>query len=62
MRAPKAKPKRFKVVSKPRVMGDKYHRILDAAVSVSTGKGFHVARIAEVADSVADIIQLGLEG
>jgi TetR/AcrR family fatty acid metabolism transcriptional regulator len=56
MRAPKAKPKRFKVVSKPRVMGDKYHRILDAAVSVFAEKGLHVARIADVADraSVAD--------
>jgi TetR/AcrR family fatty acid metabolism transcriptional regulator len=37
-------------------MGDKYQRILDAAVSVFAEKGFHVARVSDVAAraSVAD--------
>jgi TetR/AcrR family fatty acid metabolism transcriptional regulator len=56
VRAPKAKPKHSKVAFKPRVLGDKYRRILDAAVSVFAEKGFHAARVADVAAraSVAD--------
>src|SRR5471032_830719 len=56
MRAPKPKPSRIKVAAKTRVSGDKYQRILDAAVSVFAEKGFHVARVSDVAEraSVAD--------
>src|SRR5512141_2673872 len=40
----------------PRASGDKYQRILDAAVAVFAEKGFHVARVADIAAkaSVAD--------
>jgi TetR/AcrR family fatty acid metabolism transcriptional regulator len=46
----------LKVAAKPRTIGDKYQRILDAAVSVFAEKGFHAARVSDVADraSVAD--------
>lgn len=46
----------LKVTAKPRVLGDKYQRILEAAVSVFAEKGFHVARVSDVANraSVAD--------
>jgi TetR/AcrR family fatty acid metabolism transcriptional regulator len=56
MRAPKRKPTQHKVASKPRGLGDKYQRILDAAVSVFAEKGFHSARVSDVAAraSVAD--------
>jgi TetR/AcrR family transcriptional regulator, fatty acid metabolism regulator protein len=56
MRAPKTKQSRIKIAAKPRVAGDKYQRILDAAISVFAAKGFHVARVADVAEraSVAD--------
>jgi TetR/AcrR family fatty acid metabolism transcriptional regulator len=56
MRAPNSKHTRFKVTPGPRAVGDKYQRILDAAVSVFAQKGFHAARISDVADraSVAD--------
>jgi TetR/AcrR family fatty acid metabolism transcriptional regulator len=53
MRAPQAKPNRLKLASKPRVLGDKYQRILDAAVSVFAEKGFHLARVADVAARAA---------
>jgi TetR/AcrR family fatty acid metabolism transcriptional regulator len=41
---------------KPRPAGDKYQRILDAAFSVFAAKGFHAARVSDVADraEVAD--------
>jgi TetR/AcrR family fatty acid metabolism transcriptional regulator len=47
---------RLKIDSPPRVVGDKYQRILDAAVSVFAQKGFHAARVSDVAEraSVAD--------
>lgn len=56
MRAPKRKPTRFRIAERPRAAGDKYQRILDAAVSVFAQKGFHAARVSDVADraSVAD--------
>lgn len=56
MRAPKAEQARLKIAAKTRVSGDKYQRILDAAVSVFAEKGFHAARVSDVADraSVAD--------
>lgn len=56
MRAPKGKQKHLKAAPKPRMTGDKYQRILDAAVSIFAEKGFHAARVADVADraSVAD--------
>ena len=40
----------------PRGTGEKYQRILDAAVAVFAEKGFHVARVADIADraGVAD--------
>ncbi len=40
----------------PRSSSDKYQRILDAAVAVFAEKGFHVARVADIADraGVAD--------
>jgi TetR/AcrR family fatty acid metabolism transcriptional regulator len=43
-------------VALKRSLGDKYQRILDAAVSVFAEKGFHAARVSDVADraSVAD--------
>jgi TetR/AcrR family fatty acid metabolism transcriptional regulator len=46
----------MKFVAKPRVVGDKYQRILEAAVSVFAAKGFHAARVSDVAEraSVAD--------
>jgi TetR/AcrR family fatty acid metabolism transcriptional regulator len=46
----------LKIAAKPRVVGDKYQRILEAAVSVFAEKGFHAARVSDVADraSVAD--------
>lgn len=42
--------------SSPRATGEKYQRILDAAVAVFAEKGFHVARVADIADraGVAD--------
>jgi len=56
MRAPKSRQARLKLASTPRVAGDKYQRILDAAVSVFAEKGFHAARVSDVADraDVAD--------
>lgn len=56
MRAPKDKRTLPKLAPKPRVVGDKYQRILDAAVAVFAQKGFHSARISDVADraKVAD--------
>jgi TetR/AcrR family transcriptional regulator, fatty acid metabolism regulator protein len=56
MRAPKGKQTRLRITANPRGAGDKYQRILDAAVSVFAEKGFHVARVSDVADraSVAD--------
>ena len=56
MRAPKRKQTQLKVASRPRALGDKYQRILDAAVSVFAEKGFHSARVSDVANraSVAD--------
>jgi TetR/AcrR family fatty acid metabolism transcriptional regulator len=56
MRAPKAKHTRLKVAARPGAAGGKYQRILDAAVSVFAQKGFHAARVSDVADraSVAD--------
>jgi TetR/AcrR family transcriptional regulator, fatty acid metabolism regulator protein len=56
MRAPDGKQPRLKSNPKPRVVGDKYQRILDAAVSVFAEKGFHAARVSDVADraDVAD--------
>ena len=56
MRAPKSRQTRLKVAPKPRVVGDKYQRILDAAVSVFAEKGFHSSRVSDVAAraSVAD--------
>jgi TetR/AcrR family fatty acid metabolism transcriptional regulator len=68
MRAPKAKPERLNTAkpstragsesraARPRSGSDKYQRILDAAVSVFAEKGFHSARVSDVADraSVAD--------
>jgi len=41
---------------KPRLRGDKYQRILDAAISVFAEKGFHSSRVSDVAAraSVAD--------
>ena len=56
MRASKGRPvRRKKVAVKPQA-GDKYHRILDAAVVVFAAKGFHSARVSDVADlaSVGD--------
>jgi TetR/AcrR family fatty acid metabolism transcriptional regulator len=55
MRAPKAKQLPIKITHK-RVVGNKYQRILDAAVSVFAEKGFHAARVSDVAEraSVAD--------
>jgi TetR/AcrR family fatty acid metabolism transcriptional regulator len=52
MKSPNTKQK----ASKPRAAGDKYQRILDAAVSVFAEKGFHAARVSDVASraSVAD--------
>ncbi len=40
----------------PRTTGEKYQRILDAAVAVFAEKGFHVARVSDIADraGVAD--------
>ncbi len=40
----------------PRASGEKYQRILDAAVAVFAEKGFHVARVADIASraGVAD--------
>ena len=54
MRAPKHKRTPLKLPL--RVVGDKYQRILDAAVAVFAAKGFHSARVSDVADraSVAD--------
>jgi len=56
MRAPKNKRTLLKIAAKPRVVGDKYQRILEAAVSVFAEKGFHSARVSDVAEraSVAD--------
>jgi TetR/AcrR family fatty acid metabolism transcriptional regulator len=56
MRAPKGNQSHIKVQPKPRVVGDKYQRILDAAVAVFAQKGFHSARVSDVAEraSVAD--------
>jgi TetR/AcrR family transcriptional regulator, fatty acid metabolism regulator protein len=56
MRAPKGRQSRLKIAPKPRIAGDKYQRILDAAVSIFAEKGFHAARVSDVADraSVAD--------
>jgi TetR/AcrR family fatty acid metabolism transcriptional regulator len=56
MRVPKSRQTRLKIASTPRVVGDKYQRILDGAVSVFAEKGFHAARVSDVADraSVAD--------
>ncbi len=56
MNAPKGKQTRPKTTQKPRAAGDKYQRILDAAASVFAEKGYHSARISDVADraSVAD--------
>jgi TetR/AcrR family fatty acid metabolism transcriptional regulator len=56
MRAPLGKHKPRRISPKPRVLGDKYQRILDAAVSVFAEKGFHSARVSDVAEraSVAD--------
>jgi TetR/AcrR family fatty acid metabolism transcriptional regulator len=56
MRAPKGKQTRLHITTRPRATGDKYQRILDAAISVFAEKGFHVARVSDVADraSVAD--------
>ncbi len=54
MKAPK-RPQ-LKIAERPRIVGDKYQRILDAAVSVFAEKGFHTARVSDVAEraSVAD--------
>lgn len=56
MRAPKAKHTPLNAAVGPRATGDKYQRILDAAVSVFAQKGFHTARVSDVAEraSVAD--------
>jgi len=56
MRAPEPRRSRIKISHKPRVSGDKYQRILDAAISVFAEKGFYVARVSDVAEraSVAD--------
>ena len=56
MRAPKDKQAPPKLAAKPRIVGDKYQRILDAAASVFAEKGFHSARVSDVAEraSVAD--------
>jgi TetR/AcrR family fatty acid metabolism transcriptional regulator len=56
MRAPKHRQAPRKIEPRPRALGDKYQRILDAAVSVFAEKGFHSARVSDVADraSVAD--------
>jgi TetR/AcrR family fatty acid metabolism transcriptional regulator len=56
MRASKPKRTPLDLSAKPRVVGDKYHRILDAAIAVFAEKGFHAARVSDVADraSVAD--------
>jgi len=55
VKAPNGKQTRLKVAPR-RSIGDKYQRILDAAVSVFAEKGFHAARVSDVADraSVAD--------
>jgi TetR/AcrR family fatty acid metabolism transcriptional regulator len=56
VRAPKSKLTPIKAVPKPRPVADKYQRILDAAVAVFAAKGFHSARVSDVAEraSVAD--------
>jgi len=50
MRASKGKQAQLKIAPKPRTVGDKYQRILDAAVAVFAEKGFHAARVSDVAD------------
>ncbi len=56
MKVPERKQSHFKIAAKPRALGDKYQRILDAAISVFAEKGFHSARVSDVANraSVAD--------
>ena len=56
MKASNGMKTQLKIAPKPRTPGDKYQRILDAAVSVFAEKGFHAARVSDVADraSVAD--------
>jgi TetR/AcrR family fatty acid metabolism transcriptional regulator len=56
MKAPRRTRTRLKIAPGPRVAGDKYQRILDAAISVFAEKGFHAARVSDVAAraSVAD--------
>jgi TetR/AcrR family fatty acid metabolism transcriptional regulator len=53
MRAPKHK---LKLEPKARAGGDKYRLILDAAISVFAERGFHAARVSDVAEraKVAD--------
>jgi TetR/AcrR family fatty acid metabolism transcriptional regulator len=56
MKVPERKQSQLKLAAKPRALGDKYQRILDAAISVFAEKGFHSARVSDVANraSVAD--------
>jgi TetR/AcrR family fatty acid metabolism transcriptional regulator len=57
MRTTSLKKQPVKIIStRTRALGDKYQRILDAAVAVFAEKGFHASRISDVAElaSVAD--------